>query len=139
VVVVTPKRIDHRIMLGKHECIYVEQELKFLGLEIKAAQIILQNHILENKIENFSKRIEDRKQLERSFRCLIYTLDFIKYPAKLRKPLQQKPKKEVRWIRIINDSKIVQNLQYMCKNLPVLNLLNEKDDLILEIDVNNKH
>ena len=29
-----------------------EQEIEFLGLEIKAGQIILQKHILE-KIENF--------------------------------------------------------------------------------------
>ena len=27
----------------------------------------------------------------------------------------------------------------MCKNLPVLNLSNEKDDLILEIDASNEH
>ena len=27
----------------------------------------------------------------------------------------------------------------MCKNLPVLNLSNEEDDLILEIDASNEH
>jgi len=47
--------IDHGIILGKNECIYAEQEIKFLGLEIKARQIILQKHILE-KIENFPKK-----------------------------------------------------------------------------------
>ena len=39
-----------------------EQEIEFLGLEIKVGQIILQKHILE-KIENFPENIEDRKQL----------------------------------------------------------------------------
>jgi len=74
-------------MLGKNKCIYVEQEIEFLGLEIKVGQIIIQEHILE-KIEKFPKKIEDRKQLERFFRCLTYASDFIKDLAKLRKPLQ---------------------------------------------------
>jgi len=30
-------------------------------------------------------------------------------------------------------------LQKMCKNLPVLNLPNEEDDLILETDASNEH
>ena len=38
---------------------YAEQEIEFLGLEIKVGQIILQKHISE-KIENFPKKIEDR-------------------------------------------------------------------------------
>jgi len=42
-------------------CIYVEQEIEYLGLQTKAGQIILQNHMLE-KIENFSEKIKDRKQ-----------------------------------------------------------------------------
>jgi len=46
--------IDHGIILGKNKCIYAEQEIEFLGLEIKAGQIILQKYILE-KIENFPK------------------------------------------------------------------------------------
>jgi len=36
-----------------------------------------------------------------------YTLDFIKNLAKLRKPLQQKLKKEGSWAWTINDIKIV--------------------------------
>jgi len=39
--------IDHGIILGKNKCIYVEQELEFLGLEKKVGQIILQKYILE--------------------------------------------------------------------------------------------
>ena len=39
-------------------CIYVEQEIEFLSLEIKVGQIILQKHILE-KIENFLEKHED--------------------------------------------------------------------------------
>ena len=61
---ITRRCIDHGIILGKSKCIYAEQEIEFLGLEIKAGQIILQKHILE-KIENFPEKIEDRKQLER--------------------------------------------------------------------------
>jgi len=64
VLVVTQKSIDHGIILGKNKCIYVKQETKFLGLEIKVGQIILQKHILE-KIENSFEKIEDRMQLER--------------------------------------------------------------------------
>jgi len=33
----------------------------------------------------------------------------------------------------------MQNFKKMCKNLPVLNLSNEKDDLILETDASNEH
>jgi len=33
----------------------------------------------------------------------------------------------------------VQNFKKMCKNLPVLNLPNKEDDLILETDASNKH
>jgi len=53
--------------------------------------------------------------------------------------LQQKLKKEVRWTWTINDTKIVQNFKKMCKSLPVLNLPNERDDLVLEIDASNEH
>jgi len=38
-----------------------------------------------------------------------------------------------------NESKIIQNFKKMCKNLSVLNLPNEGDDLILETDGNNEH
>jgi len=94
VLAVTQRCIDHGIILRKNKCIYAEQEIEFLGLEIKAGQIILQKHIVE-KIENFPEKIEDRKQLERFLGCLTYASDFIKDLAKLRKPLQQKLKKEV--------------------------------------------
>ena len=69
VLVVTKRCIDHGIILGKNKCIYAEQEIEFLGLEIKAGQIILQKHILE-KIEKFPEKIEDRKQLEKFLGCL---------------------------------------------------------------------
>ena len=41
VLAVTTRRIDHGIILGKNKCIYAEQEIKFLGLEIKTGQIVL--------------------------------------------------------------------------------------------------
>ena len=138
VLAVTKRCIDHGIILGKSKCIYAEQEIEFLGLEIKSGQIILQKHILE-KIEKFPEKIEDRKQLERFLGCLTYASDFIKDLAKLRKPLQQKLKKEVSWIWTSNDTRIVQNFKKMCKNLPVLNLPNEENDLILETDASNEH
>ena len=53
--------------------------------------------------------------------------------------MQQKLKKEVSWTCNSIDTKIVQNFKKMCKNLPVLNLLNKEDDLILETDTNNEH
>jgi len=71
--------------------------MEFLGLEIKARQIILQKHIREKK-GKFSEKIEDRKQLEMFLGCLTYASYFIKDLAKRRKPLQQKLKKEVSWI-----------------------------------------
>jgi len=63
VLVVTQRCIDRDIVLGKNKCIYAEQEIEFLGLEIKARQIILQMYILE-KIENSLEKTEDRKQLK---------------------------------------------------------------------------
>jgi len=83
--------------------------------------------------------MEDRKQLERFLGCLTYASDFVKDLAKLRKPLQQKLKKDVSWTWTANDSKVVQNFKKMCKNLPVLNLPNEEDNLILETDASNEH
>jgi len=56
VLVVTQRRIDHGIIFGKNKCIYAEQEIEFLGLEIKVRQIILQKHILEKKILRKLKR-----------------------------------------------------------------------------------
>ena len=35
------------LYLKKNKCIYPEQEIEFLGLEIKAGQIVIQKHILE--------------------------------------------------------------------------------------------
>ena len=89
------------------------------------------------KIENFPETIEDRKQLERFLGYLTYASDFIKDLAKLRKPLQQKLKKEVSWIWTINDTKIIQNFKKICKNPPILNLPNKGDDLVLETDTSN--
>ena len=94
VLVVTQRCIDLGIILDKNKCIYTEQEIEFLGLQIKVRQIILQKYILK-KIKNSPEKIEDRKQLGRFLRCLTYTSDFIKDLAKLRKPMQQKLKKEV--------------------------------------------
>jgi len=47
----------YRIILSKNKCIYAEQEIEFIGLEIKAGQIILQKHVIE-KIDKFSEKIE---------------------------------------------------------------------------------
>jgi len=41
VLAVTQRCIDHGIILGKNKCIYVEQKIELLGLEIKDGQIIL--------------------------------------------------------------------------------------------------
>ena len=38
-----------------------------------------------------------------------------------------------------NDTKIVQNFKKICKNLSILNLPNEGDDLVLETDASNEH
>ena len=124
VLAVIERCIDHGIILGKNKCIYAEQEIEFLGLKIKGGQIILQKHILKN-IENFPEKIEDRKQLERFLGCLTYTSNFIKDLAKIRKPLQQKLKKEVSWAWTTDDTKIIHNFKKMCKNLPILNFPNE--------------
>jgi len=64
---------------------------------------------------------------------------FVKDLVKLRKPLQQKFKKEVSWTWTPSNSKIVQHFKSLFKNLPVLNMPNERNDLILEIDVSHKH
>ena len=57
----------------------------------------------------------------------------------MRKPLQEKLKKEVSWTCTTTNSKINQKFKKMCTNLPVLNLHKEGDNLILEIDVSNEH
>jgi len=59
VLAVIQRCIDYGIILDKNKCIYPEQEIEFLGLEIKVGQIILQKHILEKR-EKFPEKIEDR-------------------------------------------------------------------------------
>ena len=108
-----------------------------MRLEIKVGQIILQKHILK-KIEIFPEMIKARKQLERFPRCLAYTSGFIKELAKLRKPLQQKLKKEVSWTWTPSDSNIVQNFKKIYTNFHALNLFNEGDDLIHETNASNE-
>ena len=71
--------------------------------------------------------------------CLTYASNFVKDLAKLRKPLQQKLKKEESWTCTYNDSKIVQNFKKICKNLPGVNFPNEGYDLILKTDSSNDH
>jgi len=46
ILAITQKCISHGIVLDKNKCIYAEQEIQFLYLEIKAGQIILQKFIL---------------------------------------------------------------------------------------------
>ena len=57
VLAVTQRCINHGIILRKNKCIYAEQEIEFLGLEIKVGQIILQKNILK-KIENCPKKLK---------------------------------------------------------------------------------
>ena len=47
VLTVTQRCIDYSIILEKNKCVYAKQEIEFLGLEIKARQIILQKYILK--------------------------------------------------------------------------------------------
>ena len=61
-----------------------------------------------HKIENFSEKIDDSKQLKSFIECCTYASDFIKDLVKLRRPLQQKLKKEISWTWTTNDSKIIQ-------------------------------
>ena len=91
------------------------------------------------KNKKFPEKIEDKKQLERFLGCLPYASDFIKDLAQLKKSLQQKLKKELSWTWTTNDTKIVQNFKKVCKNLLVLNLPNERDDLVREADASNEH
>ena len=135
---VTQKCINHGIILGKDKCVFAKQEIEFLGLEIKAGQIILQKHILE-KIEKLPNEIGDRKQLERFLECLTYASDFIENLAQSRKPLQQKLRKEAKWSWSSQDTKIVKDLKILCKKLPVLTLPTNDDDLVLETDASNEH
>ena len=120
------------------KCIYAQQEIEFLGLKIKAGQIVLQDHILE-KVEKFPDKLKDRKQLERFLGCLTYASDLIKDLAKLRKPLQVKLKKEEVWNWTTSDTKVVQELKKRCMNLPILTLPNEDDELVLETDASDHH
>ena len=46
ILAITQQCISHGIVLDKNKCIYAEQEIQFLYLEIKAGQIILQKFIL---------------------------------------------------------------------------------------------
>jgi len=96
VLAIIQRCIDHGIILSINKCSYAEQEIEFLGLEIKVGQFILRKHILE-KIENITEKIEDRKQLERFIRCVTYVSNFIKDLAKFRKPLSLKFMKELSW------------------------------------------
>jgi len=89
VLAVIHRCINNVIIIDKNKCIYAEQEIKFLGVEITVGQIIIQKYILE-KIEIFPEKIEDKKQLEYFLECLSYASDFIKDLAKLRKLLLQK-------------------------------------------------
>ena len=78
------------------------------------------------------------KQLERFLGCLTYASDFIRDIAKWESHCN-KNLKEVSWTLTPSDSKIVQNFKKMCKNLPILNLPNEGDDLILKTDASDEH
>ena len=59
VLTITQRCIDYAVILGKNKCIYAEQEIKLLSLEIKARQIIIQKHILK-KLEISLKRFKIR-------------------------------------------------------------------------------
>jgi len=51
VLAITQRCIDHGIILGKNNWIYAKQEIKFLDLEKKVGQIILQKYILQKNRE----------------------------------------------------------------------------------------
>ena len=53
VLAITQRCIGHSTILGKNLCIYTEKEMKFLGIEIKVGQIILQRYILKKKKRKF--------------------------------------------------------------------------------------
>jgi len=53
--------------------------------------------------------------------------------------LQQKLKEDVTWTWTPNDLKTIRNLKSMCKSLHILNLPNERDDLVVQTDASNAH
>jgi len=55
------------LSLGKNKCIYVKQEIEFLGLEIKLKWYY-------RKIKKFPEKTEDGQQLERFPGCLTHAL-----------------------------------------------------------------
>ena len=59
---VTEKCIDYSLALGENKCIYTQQEIEFLGLEIKGNYKNAKKCLRKNK--KILDKITDRKQLE---------------------------------------------------------------------------
>lgn len=126
------------IILSKKKAVMFKEKINNLGITITKGTHELQNHILE-KIQAFPDKIEDKKQLQRFLGCLTYADQYIENLAKLRKPLQEKLKKDVKWNWTSEDEKYISYVKTTLVNLPVLYNPDSTDEMILETDASTNY
>jgi hypothetical protein len=91
------------------------------------------------KIQDFPSKIEDKKQLQRFLGFLTHAEEFIQKLAEMRKPLQGKIKKDIKWEWTEKDTKYIDKIKSKIKTLPPMYIPKEEDQLIIETDVSQSY
>lgn len=127
------------LILSKKKSKIVQEEIEYLGIKIRGnGEIDLTSNIQE-KINSFPNKLEDRKAIQRFLGVLNYVADqgFIKNLATERKHLQGKISEKVKWNWTDLDSRIVKQMKEKCKILPQLYNPKENNFIIIEADASN--
>ena len=98
----------------------------------------MQPNIIQ-KIQDFPSQIEDKKQLQRFLGFLTHAEEFIPKLAEIRKLLQTKIKKHVKWEWNDKDTKYIDKIKSKITILPQMYIPREEEKLIIETDASQTY
>ncbi|KAL6130444.1 hypothetical protein ACLB2K_068823 [Fragaria x ananassa] len=128
--------VQKGIILGQKKIHLIKGEIDFLGIHVKDGEIRLQEHIVK-KISQFSDNIPDAKSLQRFLGVVNFARDFIPQVSGLTPLLSPKISSKEKWSFTKDDSNTVIKIKELTKNLPLLQLSEEGDLIILQTDAND--
>lgn len=113
-------------------------EIEFLGLNLSADGLKLQDHIIV-KIKEFSEEIKDQKQLQQFLGIVNYGRNFFPNLSEKIGNLYEKLKKDKTFSWSKENSKIIKNIKSEINYTPKVSLPKQGDRLILETDASQNY
>ncbi|UML14526.1 polymerase [Viola yellow mottle virus] len=125
------------LVLSEKKAEICKSKIQFLGCEIEGGKISLQPHVLV-KLANYPEVLKSKKELSSFLGIVNFAAkDSVQNIAAIKRPLQEKLKKNVVFTWNQEDIQIVRHIKEICKSLPVLELPLEGDQLFVYTDASD--